>query len=198
MFKKYDPRRVKSYRSYKLADICRLFKDKKLHPQTIRGWINDNKLEAFIDGKNLMVYGATLKIFLQKRNEDHKRKMAFDEFRCGKCKVISSPLNYIITNLNYGKAGCVIATGICYNCNNEMTRIYKKDQEPEIIQRFNIQHNELSTLSNRTSSSGKTHYKEEEKPMVSESCKSDKNIKNLNMFDTTSKTHQNPNQLSLF
>ena len=91
MAKKYDWRRIQSYRSYKLKDISRAFQDKKLHPQTIRGWIREHNLPSFTDGKAVYVYGAVLKQFLKERNEASKSPLALHEFRCFPCHVNTTP-----------------------------------------------------------------------------------------------------------
>ena len=65
MIKKHNSNKIiESYRSYKISDICRIFKEKKLHAQTIRKWIKEYGLEAFEHKGDFYIYGAILKEYL--------------------------------------------------------------------------------------------------------------------------------------
>ena len=212
MFKKYDPRLVRSYHSYKVADLCRLYRDKKLHAQTIRGWINSGKLTAFTDGKNILVYGAVFKQFLLDMNKKHKRTLAFTEFRCGKCKTIAAPLHNTISTMAPGRNGCILAYGVCVSCGHKITRIYARSTEEKILQSFTVQHNELAGLWYSSCTTSKTHIEIEplitlreppEKPSHTEpphtvTSTGKTHLKYPETSSTTSKTNLPPQQLSLF
>lgn len=92
MFKNYNPRLVKQYRSYTVEQICNLFKEKKLHPQTVRDWVKSGELET-ITKKPIAIYGAVLKDFLEKRNASYKKQLEFNQFKCLKCQEIITPQN---------------------------------------------------------------------------------------------------------
>lgn len=212
MFKKYDPRLVRSYRSYKISDLCRIYRAKKLHPQTIRGWINSGKLEAIRDGNIILIYGAIFKKFLLDSNSQHKRILGFNQLRCGKCKAIDAPKDNIITKLVSGRRGCIIVYGICSCCGHGISRIYKAEAAPEIVRSFIVQHNELQALYNISCSTGNTHLENDAKPASCESsevvheaiednaaCTTDNtNIKQEESYNSTSKTNITPTQLDLF
>lgn len=92
MFEKYDHRLVKSYKSYTLQELCRLYKEDQLHIQTIRGWLRNGELPSIKDGNKHLIYGAVFKKFLFERNKKHKKHMHFKEFKCCACKQINVPL----------------------------------------------------------------------------------------------------------
>lgn len=169
MFKKYNPRLLSSYRSYKLRDICRLYKDKKLHDKTVRTWIKTGKLEAFKDGNTILVYGAVLKQYFTDQNNKHKRTLKFNQFRCGKCKKIDTPLDKIITKLTTGKNGCILAFGNCGACGHNMNRPYKRREEQQILEYFKIEDNALARIYGSSCGTGKTHLEIEPKHAASES-----------------------------
>lgn len=212
MFKKYDPRLLSSYRSYKLRDTCRLYKDKKLHDKTIRGWINTGRLEAFKDGNTILVHGATLKKFFTDNNSKQKRTLEFNQFRCGKCKKIDTPLDNIVTKITTGKNGCILLFGNCSFCGHSMNRPYKKDKEQEIMRCFNIEDNELVRIYGYSCYTSNTHPDIEEKTVVSELLKpapilpdnesasstSKAQAKNKELPASTSNTHHLPTQMSIF
>jgi hypothetical protein len=109
MFKKYNPKPIHSYKSYKIFDLCRIYKAQDLHAQTIRKWINRQNLKAFLHERDYYIYGAVWKEFLNNRNKTHKEKsgLDFNQFICFKCKSKQPPLNNIITKLKTGFNGCI-------------------------------------------------------------------------------------------
>ena len=209
MSKKYDARLLKNYRSYKTKDICRLFRVKKLHEQTIRGWINDGKLDAFWHGKTLYIYGAVLKQFLTDRNNQRKSPLEFNQFRCWKCKATVTPLNHTIEKLTLGRNGCPVALGVCKSCGHEIKRIYKADAEQEILRTFTVVHNQLTLLSDSLCSIGKTNVDdtpqmasnepmENKPPDKNTSAGYKANIKPSKNTTSTETTHTPPLSIQLF
>ncbi len=157
MSKKYDARLLKSYRSYKIKDVCRLYRVKKLHEQTIRGWIAKGELKAFWHGNTIYIYGAVLKQFFVDRNSLRKAPLAFHEFRCWKCKATDAPLNHTIEKLVTGRNKSLLALGVCASCGHEIQRLYKADAEPEILSTFTVKHNAVMRLSDSVCSKERTH-----------------------------------------
>jgi hypothetical protein len=172
MPKKYDARVIHSYKSFKIADICRLYKEQKIHPQTIRKLIKAGKLEAFEFQGEWYVYGAILKQRFENKNKGRKKALEFHQFSCRKCKAIDSPLNNTITRLTTGRGGCVVAFGICRTCGHEMNRPYKKIEEAKMREIFTIQLEQQTTLYNTSSTTKTTHFEIEQKEVVSESSES--------------------------
>lgn len=162
MFKKYSPRKKElySYRSYKIADLCRFYKSQKLNAQTIRKWIKKGELKAFLHERDYYIYGAVWKEFLTNRNKKNKEKrgLYFEQFKCFKCKAKKPPLNNIITKLTTGFNDCIEAFGICQKCGNkELKRPYKRSELTKIKEIFKIELDELTLLSNSSTSTNKTH-----------------------------------------
>lgn len=196
MFKKYSPKPIYSYKSYKISDICRVYKDQGLHPQTIRKWIKQQGLKAFLHERDFYIYGAVLKEFLTNRNQKHKEEgsLDFDQFRCGHCKSKQPPLNNIITKLTIGFNNCLRAFGICGKCNHEIKRSYKRLELDEIKEIFQIQLDEVSILCNSLSSTNKTHSNNAQKVGGSESL----NFKKDTAIKAKSNTAKESQQLTLF
>ncbi|MDB2415188.1 hypothetical protein N9W34_05390 [Rickettsiales bacterium] len=131
-------------------------------------------------------------------NNQHKRKLEFKQFRCGKCKTISEPENHIIKSLSIGRRGCLLAKADCPCCGHKMERLYKQNLEQEIVEFFNVKHNELMTLCNHTCSTSKTHIDKSVKTAPSESLKTAPEREKPDTPSATSKTNINEKQLSLF
>jgi hypothetical protein len=159
MFKKYDHRLVKSYKSYTLQELVRLYKADQLHIQTIRDWIRSGELDCIQDGNKYLIYGAVLKQFLFNRNMNKRRNLQFNEFLCCKCKQINRPLEATIISATIKKNGSILATAICPNCAFEMKRLYKGSEVDKILKIFQIEAEALRVLSDTSSSASKTHLK---------------------------------------
>jgi hypothetical protein len=155
MFKYYNPRLVKQYRSYTVEQICDLFKEKKLHPQTVRDWVKSGELET-ITRKPIAIYGAMLKDFLEKRNASHKKQLEFNQFKCMKCQEILIPQNNTIS-LYKNNNGSIKALAICPVCNNKIARFYKQNELVKLEETFIINEAQLLTICNLSSTACKTH-----------------------------------------
>ena len=151
MFKYYKSNLIISNRSYSTEKIERLL---KIHPQTIREWINQNNLEC-VSRKPILIYGAILKEFIKNRNERHKKTLSFNEFKCLKCKAISIPKGNQIS-IYHNKNGSIRATGVCQNCNNEFSKLFKKNSIEQLKNSFFIKPTE-STLYNTSHINSKTN-----------------------------------------
>ena len=165
MFKKYNPKPIHSYKSYKISDLCRIYKAQDLHPQTIRKWINQQGLNAFLHERDFYIYGAVFKEFLANRNQQHKEKnqLEFNQFRCGKCKSKQHPLDKIINKLTTGFNGSIKAFGVCAKCNHQIKRNYKRSELAEIKEIFRIKLDEVSALCNSSNSTNKTNIDDGQK-----------------------------------
>lgn len=180
MFKKYSPRKKElySYRSYKIADLCRFYKSQKLNAQTIRKWIKKEGLKAFLHERDYYIYGAVWKEFLTNRNKKNKEKrgLDFEQFKCFKCKAKQPPLNNIITRLTTGFNNCINAFGVCQKCgDDELKRPYKRSELAKIKESFKIELDELPRLCNSSISTNKTHSNIGQKVGGSESSNITKN-----------------------
>ena len=160
MFKKYNPKPIHSYNSYKISDLCRIYKAQDLHPQTIRKWIKQEGLQAFLHEGDFYIHGAVFKAFLTNRNQQHKEKnqLEFDQFRCGKCKSKQPPLDNIISKLTTGFNDSIRAFGVCRKCGDDgLKRPYKRSELAKIKEIFQIKLDEVSTLYNCSNGTNKTN-----------------------------------------
>lgn len=196
MVKKYNPKPICSYRAYRIPDICKLYKDQKLHAQTLRDFIKKEELKAFFHKGEFYIYGAILKEFFTNRNQKSKEEgsLGADIFRCGKCKAKKPPLNHIITKLTTGRNGCLLAFGICTGCGHEIHRPFKKIKLDEIYKIFQVRLDEVSTLYNSSNSTKETHLDIAQKAGVSQSLK----IKKPNNKQNSSVSTKETKQLTLF
>lgn len=167
MFKYYNPRLVKQYRSYTVEQICDLFKEKKLHPQTVRDWVKSNGLQT-VAQKPIVIYGAVLKDFIEKRNTGHKKQLEFNQFKCLKCQEIIVPQNNTIST-NKNKSGSINATAICPACHSKTTRFYRQNEQAKLEETFIIKHPQLVTICNPSPTACKTHLNDVTKEGSSES-----------------------------
>lgn len=192
MLKKYNPQPLFSYRSYKISDLRRIYKDQKLHAQTVRDWIKEGKLEAFFYEGDFYIYGAVFKEFLTNRNQQNKEKgnLGCDRFRCGKCKTKAPPLNKIITRLTTGRNNCLLAFGICVKCGHEINRPFKRIKLAEIHQIFQVQLDELSTLCNSSNSTNETNSNITQKAGVCQPLQTENPASNKDISVSTNETEQ--------
>jgi hypothetical protein len=163
MFKYYNYKLIESNRSYSTEKIKKLI---GIHEQTIREWIKEGNLEC-VSKKPILIYGAVLKEFIKNKNESHKKTLNFNEFKCLKCKAISIPKDNQIS-IYHNKNGSIRATGICQNCNNEFSKLYKKNSINEFQNSFFIKPTE-STLYNTSPINSKTNIENQKEVASNES-----------------------------
>lgn len=192
MFKYYNHRLVKQYRSYTVEQICNLFKVKKLHPQTVREWVKSGELEA-ISKKPISIYGEVLKDFLEKRNANNKRTLEFNQFKCLKCREVISPKDNTIS-IYKNKNGSLKAVATCPSCDSETMRFYKGKDHKKLEETFAIKQADVTTLYNQLPSTSKTNLDSAENNTLCESSKIDTD----QFGDSASKTNLTPKQTSLF
>ena len=163
MFKKYDHRLVRSYQSYTLRELCRLYKRYDLHDKTIRSWIKSGDLEAILDGNKLLIYGAVFKQFLRNRNKNRKRNLSLNEFFCCGCKEINAPIDNIILSVKIQNNGSILAVSMCPTCAFEMKRLYKRTESKLILDLFNVEPKALIVLSDTLCSTYNAHPQADQK-----------------------------------
>lgn len=192
MLKKFNPQPLFSYKSYKISDACRIYKDQKLHPQTVRDWIKEGKLKAFFYEGDFYIYGAVLKEFFTNRNQQNKEegKLGEENFRCGKCKTKQPPLNHVITKLTFGRNNCLLAFGICVKCAHEIHRNFKREKLAEIHEIFQVQLDEVSSLCNSSNSTNETDINLSQKVGVSQPSENENPDKEKTISASTNETEQ--------
>ncbi len=169
----YNANLISSYISYKINDICNVFKEQKLNNKTVRKFIKKDKLEAFEYKGEFYVYGEVLKAFLKERKSSNKITLEFNESRCGKCKKIAPFFENIITKLTIGRNNCILAFGLCPHCAHEKSRPYKRIFENKIREIFRIEQDDLLTLNNPLTSTIHTQSNLTQKDNQSGSIKKD-------------------------
>lgn len=191
MFKYYNPNLISGYKSYSVEQICKLYAEKKLHPQTIREWVKSGGLEA-VSKKPILIYGEVLKAFLQARNNRHKKTLRFDQFKCVKCKEIDTPQNKEII-LYQNKSGSFRAVGLCAACGYQNTRFYKKGDEENLQRIFIFKKPHVMTICDGSDTGTKTNLKRHSECLSNEPQKHRKETKQ----DVAFKTNMSHEQLSL-
>lgn len=131
----YPLQRIRYWYCYDIEEICSLYKDCELHPQTVRQWIK-NGLPVIDSGKPALVYGSRLTQYLGKLNQSHKCKTAFYEMFCMKCKDAKTPSQRRITLHQDNKS--VKAKGRCPVCKTIMNKNYKMDDIPRLRSAFRV------------------------------------------------------------
>jgi len=131
----YPHKRVRYWYAYDVDDICTLFSDLGLHPQTVRKWIK-NGLKTMDAGKPALVYGHDLIAYLKKNNNANKCKTAFDEIYCMGCQD-ARPLfrNKIAVEQ---KSQFLKVQGACRECKKPMFKNYKLSDFPALRQKFTL------------------------------------------------------------
>jgi len=113
---------VRYWLAYDLDDICALYSDLGLHPQTIRKWTKLG-LKTIDAGKPALIYGYDLIQHLKRNNTSNKCQTAFDEMFCMGCQDARRILkNQISVNQ---KTQFLQVQGICRQCKSRMFKSYK-------------------------------------------------------------------------
>jgi hypothetical protein len=162
--KLYSYKLVRYWDVYDTEDICAVFADKKLHPQTVRKWIK-NALKAIDNGKPALVYGNDLIVFLKKQNTKNKCVTAFDELFCMACQDARPIYCNKITVTQ--KTNMLAVCGLCRSCKTKMFQNYKLDDFPRLRKIFRVVG--VLELYDYVTSSGKTHIHAPEHQPASES-----------------------------
>ena len=169
MFKYLNSSLISINRSYTVEQICKIYADKNLHPQTIREWVRNGFLKS-ISASPLMICGPELKTFIAGRNAAKKRTLEFDEFKCLGCKAIYSPKHQPI--MVYRRANRTLrATCLCEKCGRTNSRFYGRDDESRLHKIFDVKLSELATICNPSTTNTKTHIETPLKTAQSESIK---------------------------
>ena len=137
-----------------------LFSDKKLHPQTVRGWIKKEGLSCIKDSEWL-IFSGDLKEFLKKRNQTGKVTMSLNEFNCLSCQKIITPTSDSIT-VTKRTNGTYNVKSICPKCSKLVCRLYKAIDLKKLKNSLNLKranNQQLKTIDDSVMSCTKTHSK---------------------------------------
>ena len=160
----YPHKRVRYWYAYNIDDICTLFSDLGLHPQTVRKWIK-NGLKTMDAGKPALVYGYDLIAYLKKNNSANKCKTAFDEMYCMGCQDARPVFQSKIAIEQ--KAKFLQVQGACRTCKKSMFESYKLSDFPALRQKFTLVG--VLELYDFKTPTGKTHIHAQEPNPTNES-----------------------------
>ena len=122
----YNPRLIKSRRSYSINEICSLF---DINRKTCHRWLKNEDLRVIEKNVNpVLVMGEDLINFLKRRKKKKRAVLKEDEFFCVKCrkavKAKEGSEKNVKTGKKIGKNGLeqIIKIGLCETCNTGLNR----------------------------------------------------------------------------
>lgn len=136
MSKTYNISRISNLLCYTIDDICNLYINRKLHPQTVRKWIK-NGLVGIDNHKPSLIHGSNLKQFLGKLNNSNRFEIDFTEFYCLSCKEAHIPLNktiYVDHKQQY-----IWAKALCPKTKKVINKCFKLTDFPALKKFFKIE-----------------------------------------------------------
>lgn len=138
MIRKYDPRKIKSNRSYTVDDLAALY---DLHVHTVRVWIKEHGLSiALIDDRRPQaLYGVKVKAWMAKWQASRKSKCSPGEMYCLSCKSPTeiTPGSFRIVPSNTQK---ITAQGECGVCGRTLNRFDVRANIPALEREFKTGH----------------------------------------------------------
>ena len=164
----YTHKRVRYWYAYDIDEICALYADLGLHPQTVRKWTK-NGLNTIDAGKPALIYGHDLIAFLKKNNQANKYKTAFDEFLCMTCQDARPVFQNHISAKQ--KTNFLHVQAVCRECKSRMFQSYKLVDLPQMKKHFKLV--DVSQLYDCANATGKTHIPSQVQSAVSESLQGD-------------------------
>jgi hypothetical protein len=161
----YPHKRVRYWYVYDVDDICALFSDLGIHPQTVRAWVKKG-LNMIDKGKApTLIYGHDLIAYIKSQNSKGKRKTAFNEMFCVKCQ---DARNVFQRNVSVKqKAKFLQVSGACRECKTTMFQNYKMADLPKIKRTFHVV--DVLELYDCADSTSKTHLSPDNITPVNES-----------------------------
>lgn len=166
--KLYPHNRLKYWWCYSAEEVCDLFQETGLHPQTLRKWTKDG-LQTIDNKKPALYFGADLKEFLKKQNDRNKCKTSFNEMYCFSCKDKRLVLQNKIAFEQ--KPNGLMAQAVCRTCKSKMNKSYKLSDIQKLKRGFRVV--DVSQLYDCENSTSKTHFQDSEKMNESESYQGD-------------------------
>jgi hypothetical protein len=129
MSRNYPLKRIRYWYAYDIDEVCALYKDTRLHPQTVLGWIKNGLPTA--DGvKPFLIMGHQLTEFLGNRNKTQKHKTQIHEIFCRPCRDIKTPYKKQVQITKHGYLHNMKA--ICPDCKRIMNKGISLEHYPAI------------------------------------------------------------------
>lgn len=132
----YPHDRIRYWYVYDINDICALFKDKGLHPQTVRKWIKQYGLKILDHKKPTLIYGYDLIQFIKKHNQKGKCQTEFHQFFCLSCKDARSVYRGTIQMTH--KANGLHVKARCRTCKKDMYKTYTMSDYQKLKKKFHV------------------------------------------------------------
>ena len=164
----YPHKPVRYWYAYDIDEVCALYADLGLHPQTVRKWIKQG-LKTIDNGKPALIYGHDLIAYLRKNNQSNKRKTAFDQMFCMSCQDARPIFRSEIAVEQ--KAQFLKVQGVCRECKSKMFKNYKLQDFAELRKQFQLVG--VSELYDCATHTDKTHIPAHKKVAPSESLQGD-------------------------
>jgi len=139
--KRFNPRLVKTLRTYSVEDVCQLC---GVHPNTALSWINKEGLKRIDDIYPYLVHGQDLAEFLIARQRP-KIKLAPDEFKCFKCRVARKAWEGV-ADIKIRSQSIGNLKVICEVCGTNMNKNFSLKTMQQISKIFKIQQVDDSLL----------------------------------------------------
>jgi hypothetical protein len=86
--RRYNLNRIKQAKTYEVKDICNLF---ALHKNTVLTWVKDG-LTPLDKSRPMLIYGESLKAFLNEKQAKRKQHCRFNQLFCFKCQKPQEPM----------------------------------------------------------------------------------------------------------
>lgn len=160
----YSHKRVRYWYAYDIDDICTVFSDLGLHPQTVRAWVK-NGLKIIDSGKPTLIYGNDLISFLKKKNSQNKCSTEFDQLYCMKCQDARPVFRNMVIVEHKNKF--LKVQGHCRACKTSMFKSYKMETFPELRKTFTLV--DVLELYDPTLTTDKAHIETQEVTTLNES-----------------------------
>ena len=112
---------IKNLRKNYSYTTARLQKDFGLHPQTVRGWVNNKKNPLpCIQKRPLLIFSEDLRAWLRQIAQDRKTKLEVKQCYCTACRKAKYPLeDKVYLDICKTKA---LMKGVCPTCGNPMNK----------------------------------------------------------------------------
>lgn len=131
--KRYNSRLIKQAKSYDIGEICMLF---GLHKNTVLHWVKSG-LQPIDNKRPMLIYGATLKSFLDERQKKRRQKCAPNQMFCLKCRMPKQPLEGL-ADLTFKTNKIAHIAALCETCLTPMNRNIKSADIPEFEKALHI------------------------------------------------------------
>lgn len=152
MARNYPLKRIRYWYAYDVDEICALYKDTKLHPQTVLGWIKAG-LKTSDSARPFLIMGHELSTFLGNRNKAQTHSTQLHEIFCMGCQDIKIPYRKQVCFTKQGYLHNIKA--VCPDCKKIINKGIKLEVYPVIKKFYAVV--DVSQLYDCPATTDKTH-----------------------------------------